>query len=218
MFRFHRVAPKRIRPFTLVAACFTAFFSVGIARGADVTRVEEHWQLEVGGPDEALSAPQVSMVMSPTGDLETTFFIFSLNHWSYPDYAPGGLELQRWSGDEWVSSHHGPVNSPLHHDSESVSWIQRLSLNEGQLVCEIREGTSETWGAFGGQGYLKSSSATQLIRLNDYKPAISLEQSGISYAGNRVSSLLLKKLVWWTDDGEQHELVAPIDIHTDLDP
>ena len=34
----------------------------------------------------------------------------------------------------------------------------------------------------------------------------------------RVQRLLLKKLVWLTDDGETHELYAPIDIDADLDP
>jgi hypothetical protein len=55
-------------------------------------------------------------------------------------------------------------------------------------------------------------------RLNDYRPAVSLEESGITFAGNRVSSLVLTKLVWRTSDGVTSQLVAPIDIDADIDP
>ena len=57
-----------------------------------------------------------------------------------------------------------------------------------------------------------------MARPGAYKPAISLTESQIGYADNRVRSLTLKKLVWSTDDGQTHQLSAPIDIHAGLDP
>ncbi len=184
----------------------------------DVLRIEEHWKLQVGGPDEGRSAPQVSMVMAPTGDLSSHYFIFNLNHWSYPEFAAGGLELQRWDGDHWISSHHSSNRSSLCNEGEMITWVQRIELSESQLHFTITNGQSQTWSQFGGQGLLQTSIATELTRLNDYRPEISLSESGIGYAGNRVSSLTLKKLVWWTSDGEEHEMIAPIDIDTDIDP
>jgi hypothetical protein len=54
--------------------------------------------------------------------------------------------------------------------------------------------------------------------LNGYRPAVSLTESQVSYAENRVISLTLTKLVWVTDDGEIHEMNAPIALDTSLDP
>ncbi len=195
----------------LVLATSTAF-------AEDVVLIEEHWELHVGGPDQARSAPQVTMTMSPTGDVDCDFFVMTLNHWSFPNFAAGGIQVQRWSGENCLEAASSDSQLTLDEDAEVISWVQRLRLVDGQLIFEIVNGHSETWGAFGGDGELAISHATELARLNAYRPAVSIDQSGIAYAGNRVSSLTLKKLRWQTIDGELHELVAPIDIATDIDP
>lgn len=184
----------------------------------DVVLIEEHWELNVGGPDAARSAPQVTMTMSPTGDVESDFFIFTLNHWSYPDFAAGGVQVQRWHGEDCYAFGQGENRALLGTDQEAVNWKQRISLVDGHLKYEIVDGNSQSWGQFGNNGQLTLTVPTSLTRLNAYRPSVSLEQSGISYAGNRVSSLVLKKLAWRTIDGEDHEMVAPIDISTQLDP
>lgn len=183
----------------------------------DVILIEEHWELEVGGPDAARSAPQVMMIMSPDGKLTDDYFAFAINHWSFPDFAAGGYQLQRWHGGECQEAEDGARTSPMENDGEIVTWVQRLTLDEGQLKFQVLDGHSESWNNFGGEGFAISI-PTQLTRMNPYRPAISLEQSGIGYAGNRVSSLTLQKLRWITKDGEEHEMVAPIDIATNIDP
>ncbi|TWT99137.1 hypothetical protein Pla108_00700 [Botrimarina colliarenosi] len=185
----------------------------------DVVEIEEHWTLSVGGPDALRSAPQVSMVMSPAGGTDDHFFLVSLNHWSYPDFAAGGVQTQHWHGDTCRSVANSPSHQALDTDEETVGWTQRLSLSDGQLVFEVVNGESASWGAFGGDGSLRVSSPTELSRLNDYKPATSLTESGIGYAGNRVSSLVLQKLRWRFDgEDDWQEMIAPIDIDADLDP
>jgi hypothetical protein len=184
----------------------------------DVILVEEHWELHVGGPDEGRSAPQVTMTMSPIGDVESDYFILTLNHWTYPEFAAGGVQVQRWHGEECYAFAQAENRALLDSDQETVSWKQRISLADGHLKFEIIDGNSESWGQFGHNGHLILTVPTSLTRLNAYRPAVSIEQSGISYAGNRVSSLVLKKLEWRTIDGEEHGLVAPIDIATQLDP
>ncbi len=194
------------------------FFACSSASATDVVLVEEHWELHVEGPDAARSAPQVTMVMSPTADVEDDFFIVTLNHWSYPNYSAGGIQLQHWNNEDCLEVTQGSSSSTMHQESETVTWVQRLSLVNGALKFEVVDGNSQTWGTFGTNGELTLTVPTQLTRLNSYLPAVSLGESGISYAGNRVSSLVLKRLEWQTDDGEEHFLVAPIDIATDLDP
>lgn len=201
------------------AALFAVLLLVGQqVHAEDVVMIEEHWQLDVGGPDTSRSAPQVSMVMSATGDLNDDFFVLTINHWSHPDFSPGGLQLQRWRGEDCVASDNGGQSALLNTDGEAITWVQRLSLDGSVLKFEVVDGQSVTWGGFGNTGLLQMNVSTELTRLNNYLPAVSLTESGIGYAGNRVSSLTLQKLRWQTADGQVHELQAPIDIATGLDP
>jgi hypothetical protein len=213
----------RICAISRLCCAAVAVWSVATAGGAlaaDVVMVEEHWSVKVGGPEPERCAPQVSMLMSPIADTEGDHFVVTINHHGMPNFCAGGLEVQHWKGSDFLRAKQLASNEKLHHDGETVSWVQRLSLpaDSNTLSFEVVEGSSETWGAFGASGSLKLQVQTAVSRLNDYKPAVSLTESGIGYAGNRVSSLVLNKLVWWTDDGQRHELVAPIDIDTDLDP
>ena len=182
-----------------------------------VVTVEEHWELRLGEPDANLSAPQVTMAMSPTSDLSGRHFVFTLNHHTYPEYAPGGMQVQRWYGDAAVDSHSNSIASAMSATRDEIAWVQRLHLQDGQLTFEVVDGESESWGSFGGED-LRLQVASDLENLNDYSPGISINESGVGYAGNRVRALVLNRLVWITDDGLTYELTAPIDVDTDLDP
>jgi hypothetical protein len=46
---------------------------------------------------------------------------------------------------------------------------------------------------------------------------VSITESQVGYAENRVTSLVLKKLVWVLEDGTVHEQNAPIPVDTSLD-
>ena len=183
-----------------------------------LVRVEEDWEVEVGEPELSKNAPQVSMVMSPLPDLTSYYFIFDLNFHSLPNYSEGGAQVQLWDANEPLDFRNSPLTSPLDQDAETLRWTQKLSLQNGIVTFEIDQGTSTSWGDFGGQGYLKTTVSTGQTNLNDYRPTISLIDSGIGYAGNRVVSLKLLRLKWVTSSGEVHEIHAPIDIDSDLDP
>lgn len=210
---------QRTRVATIVAASIAALTTPAAYAqdSTDVVAIEEHWELVVGGPDIGRSAPQVSLVMSPYGHLAGHYFMVMLNHWSYPDFSSGGVQVQHWYGDQCVTAGPGLNAFPISIDNEVITWKQRISLDGGYVRFEVLDGQSDSWGAFGGSD-LAALVPTHLDRLNDYAPAVSLNESGIGYAGNRVSSLTLQKIVWWTADGEQHELTAPIDIDADIDP
>ena len=185
------------------------------AESSRVIAIEEHWELQVARPDADRSAPQTTMVMSPTGDLTDTHFLLTLNHVTVPDYQPGGLQVQLWNGEELVEEKVEQESVALSHSDETVRWIQRLSLANGTLKFEVINGASESWPAFGGEG-LSLSATTSLTSLNGYRPAVSLSESQVGYAENRVDSLVLTKLVWITEDGQVHELNAPIPIDTSV--
>ncbi len=183
-----------------------------------IVSIEEHWTLKVGEPEPDRSSPQTSMVMSPTGNLDGQYFLFTLNHRTLAAYEPGGMQVQLWDGDTAVDGQVGAAEGTLSVPDEQISWVQRLEIDGGALKFQVLDGTSQTWGEFGDNGVLKLTASTTLADLNEYQPAISLTESEVGYAGNRVLSLTLDKLVWTTEDGQVHELTAPIDIDTDLDP
>lgn len=178
-----------------------------------VVSVEEHWELQIGEPDSNVSAPQTTMVMSPTGDLTGQHFLFTLNHVTVPDYQPGGMQVQLWDGEDLVQQSTGHETDALNHSNETIHWVQRLSLQNGQLTFAVVNGDSQTWSSFGGDD-LTLAVPTTLNSLSSYRPAISLAESQVGFAENRVTALTLTKLIWVTEDGQVHEQDAPIPVDT----
>jgi hypothetical protein len=201
---------------TLIAA-LAVLIAAPVWAQSRIVQVEEHWELQLGEPDPDTSAPQTTMAMSPTADLNDHFFLFALNHGTSPDYQPGGMQIQLWAGETLVDSRKWGERGTLSHTEEEIRWVQRISLSDGTLKFEIADGSSETWGDFGG-GEMQLATSTSLTSLNGYRPGVSLTESQVGYAENRVASLILTKVRWLTDDGQVHEMNAPIPIDTSLDP
>jgi hypothetical protein len=183
---------------------------------SQVVMVEEHWELKIAEPDSASSSPQTSMVMSPTGDADEQYFVFTLNHHNSSGFQAGGLQVQEWDGDDLVDDRSAHEDGTLSHSGETITWVQRLELTNGLLKFGVYNGTSETWGTFGGSD-MTLSAQSSLGQLNGYRPAVSLTESQVGFAENRVDSLVLKKLVWKTSDGQVYEQNAPIPIDTTLE-
>ena len=195
----------------------TFLLAAQAAAQSEILEIEEHWELVIGEPDTAVSAPQATMVMSPSGDLDGQYFLFTVNYRNVPSYEPGGLQVQLWNGDEAVATESFGA-SALDQTNDTIHWVERLKVENGSLSFQVVDGSSSAWGDFGGGDSLSISTPTSLTNLNGYRPAISLGESQVGYAGNRVQHLTLTRLVWRTSDGQSHELVAPIDIDADLDP
>jgi hypothetical protein len=196
--------------------CAVFLFAAAPAWGqSDVVMIEEHWELQLGQPDADRSAPQTTMVMSPSGDLDGVHFLFTLNHANAPDYAAGGVQIQAWDGGDLLG-YDNDEEGTLNHSDEVVTWVQKMWLDNGALKFKVVNGQSETWGQFGNED-MELSVASSLTRLNGYLPAVSLTESQVNYAENRVHALTLTKLRWITSDGVVHEQSAPIPIDTSLD-
>jgi len=195
-----RICAIRLRPAT-ATWCFRLLCSglivVGWATLAagqsapQVVRVEEQWKLVVTTPDPDSSGPQVTTVISPVGNVAGIHAAFELNQQSLPEFTPGGLQLQVWNNELPLAYRQFPSPVVMATADEQVTWTQSLALADGKLTFEIRDGQSTSWGNFGGQGYLKATVYTQLENLNQYDPAVSVANSGVGYAANRVQSLVL---------------------------
>jgi hypothetical protein len=173
---------------------------------ARVVRVEEDWELLINTSDANSVAPQVTCVFSPLSDLDSVYGCVELNQRSLPVFRGGGVQVQAWDGDTALAFQDWADVSVFSTNLETVCWTQAMALgDDGQLTFEVLNGTSRTWGAFGYPTAMSTSVATSLDSLNGYTPTVTVANSGISYAANRVRSLVLKRVRYTTDDGNVYE-------------
>lgn len=171
----------------------------------NLVRVEEDWELVVGDPDPDSNGPQVTCTLSTTGDIRSLHASFDLNFQESPTYAAGGLQLQVWNAERMLFQK-GPSNNAVFSTSnETVSWTQSMELNEGRLTFQVSNGSSSTWGTFGNGESLKLTFPVILSNLNGYQPGVSVKNSGIGYASNRVKSLTLQRVRYILSTGDQYE-------------
>ncbi len=176
--------------------------SVASAADADVVRVKEDWRIEIGTPNAAEHAPQILTVMSPAGHIEGPHAIFELNHSTFPAFSPGGTQLQKWFGETNFGYRNFPNYDRLATNDEVIEFTSTMEVTDGDLVFEIRDGTSKTWSSFGGQGYLKTRfNYLPVSNLNDYRPEVSTKNSRIGFASHRVKKLVLKEVRYYSSEG-----------------
>lgn len=173
-----------------------------VCRAQDsIVQVEEDWELVVADPDVNSNGPQLACAIAPGNDLDGVYATFELNHCSTPQSAVGGLHLHVWDGETRLQSTSAPETRQLATSGESITWTQRMTLQNGQLIFEVVNGHSTTWGAFGGQGNLKVSAPCSATSLDGYTPTVSVNNSGVSYASQRVQNLVLRQVRLVKADG-----------------
>ena len=88
-----------------------------------------------------------------------------------------------------------------------------MKLQDGDLSFQVINGSSQTWGSFGGGVKLLVSRASDLESLGEYDSAVSVANSGIGFSGHRVSSLILKKVRVYAASGDFVEDAQPKVVH-----
>lgn len=189
-----------------VASLIAAFVFVmpGIAMAADnnVVRVEEDWELVLTEPDLPTVAPQVTCTIAPYGDLNSAYWTFEINHESAPFFGAGGLHIHQWHG-EWRQGTRSRIDrAVMSAANDTVAWTQVLRIGEGQLTFEVKDGTSSTWGVFGDSGNFKLQRSWGVAHINGYTPDVSVANSGVGFASNRVASLKLKRVRYTLAGGQ----------------
>lgn len=185
-----------------LSALLSAISIAPAADAADIVRVEEDWRIEIGTPNPAEEAPQIVTAMSPLGNLDGPYTIFELNYSTYPDFLAGGMQLQKWYHDVNLGYRNFPNYNQLNSDNEVIEFTSTMAITDGDLLFEIRNGTSQTWGSFGGQGYLKTRYYYLPVNnLNAYSPEVSTKHSRIGFASHRVKKLVLKEVRYYSSAG-----------------
>jgi hypothetical protein len=170
-------------------------------KAQSVKKVEEDWELVLNEPSPELAAPQVTCSISPFDHFDGVHAALELNHGTLPGYSAGGLQLQAWNGETWLTVR-DYENTTLQNSGEVVTWTTRMALYDGDLIFRVLNGNSTTWGAFGGTGSFKLSLSSSLSNLSGYSPDLSASHSGIGFGSQRVQSLKLKKVRYYDDDGD----------------
>ena len=186
----------------MATGCLLAADLFAQSSSVSVVRVEEDWELYVGEPDANSIGPQVSVTISPFSHLNGWHAVFELNHQSLPKFVAGGLQLQIWNGETPSESRKFPSANLFATPEEVVKWTQTMTVNGALLTFEVENGSSTTWGSFGGQGYLRHSTPAAVKNLNDYSPEVSVSNSGAGYAGNRVKLLVLRSVRYELSNGQ----------------
>lgn len=191
--QFARVLP-------LVLAAFFLINTRGLARSfQDIDRIEEDWELVIKAPDTSTSGPQMTTVMSPKTDNRQFFVTFNLNYRDHPSFQAGGLEVLTYRDNQVVASS-TQSSALLLNDGETITWTQQMQLNGGTLNYKINDGQSTTWNRFGqGSGAnLGISVTTTASSLADYTPEASVARSGVGWQPNRVTSMRLLRVRYYS--------------------
>ncbi len=191
-----------------MAGLLVAFAANAASAQTQVVRVEEDWQLHITQPDMQLDAPQVTTTMVPFTAQPDLLLQVDLNHGTHPSFTTGGLQLRASIEDECLAQARAFIDERLSHDSETVDWTQVVAVTEGGFSFGIINGTSQTWGAFGGSSTfinVAASTVGESLSLDGYSPQHSLSNSGVTYAGNRIGHLRLKKVRVYLSNGHVSE-------------
>ena len=188
----HRSNPRGAVFATALLVVLFGYVSQASGVENPIVRVEEDWELVVATPDINSDGPQVACAISPVCNLDSLYVTFELNHRTAPDCHGGGLHMQLWRGEQHETTKTFPDYDALSTEGEVVCWTQTMRLENGQIIFEVVNGHSATWGNFGGQGNLKAAVATELTGLDAYTPNVSAANSGVTYASHCVQRLVLK--------------------------
>jgi hypothetical protein len=165
-----------------------------------VARVEEDWELIVNDPDINDNSPQITCVIAPL-TVDSGYLAVDVNFHSQPEYSAGGVQIHIWSPNQPMLVADSGLTAALGTTNETITWTTKMSVAHNNLTFEVVNGNSTTWGAFGNDGELQLSVGALLASLDGYSPNVSLDNSGVPYASNRVTSLTLKAVRWYSASG-----------------
>ncbi len=183
----------------LLGTCSAAIFADD---DNEIVRVEEDWVMVVNQPNGYEDSPQISTWMSPTQSIDGQCFSVDFNHAQRPDFSAGGFQTKAMFGNDLQDDVFSENGDNLLVENETVQWTQVMSVKNNKLYFAVKNGTSQSWGTFGGAYTAVRFQQAEVENLNDYSYEKSAEWSGIGYGKNRVDSLRIVAVRYYTEDGE----------------
>ena len=192
--------PTPVRMGTVLLALLLTGLTAGQARADEpIIRVEEDWGIFLNEPNDSIEAPQFHTVMSPFEHLNASYAQLTWNYRELPDFQAGGLQLQSWNGDHFLSKK-SSGSEPMSSNAELVLWTQVLETDGSKLALKVVNGSSTTWGAFGGDD-VKVEWNTSVNNLAGYSSDVSVKNSYVTYGSNRVEMLAIIRIRRYSASG-----------------
>ena len=162
-------------------------------------RIEEDWYIKIGAPDPEADSPQITTVLAPSWSLDGSFAVFALTCATQPGFSAGGLQLQLWYNGAITQTCSNTNWDSLHFMEEEIRYTSAVSVQNGNIIYEILNGTSTTWGTF-GTGELILQRPTWRSQLNGYSPDCSAQNSRIGFASHRVRDFRLDRVRYYFEN------------------
>ncbi|TXT39404.1 MAG: Uncharacterized protein FD138_89 [Planctomycetota bacterium] len=190
----------------------TPQLAVGDWSNGNTTRVEEDWSVKIGTPDPDYDSPQITSVIAPSWSLSGKYAVFDMNCATQPGFSSGGVQIQLWQDDAIIQTASNTNWASMHIVDEEIRYTTAMSIENGNLVFEILNGSSESWGTF-GSGELKLQLPTWRDHLNWYDPNFTTSNSRIGFASHRVRRFILERVRYFSADGLQSTDETPRVLH-----
>lgn len=176
-----------------------------------IVRIEQDWQLVLNEPGAEVTAPQFHTLISPYGSTDYGYAQATWNYRELPDFTGGGLQIQSWGAD-YAFGARSLREDPLSLNAETMTWTQSLEVISGGVRFRISNGTSQSWGSFGGSSAYVDL-PVNVTSLGSYSSQVSKANSWITYGSNRVSYLAITQVRYYTAAGLASVDPTPVVIH-----
>jgi hypothetical protein len=193
VFRFHALLAGT---FLLILGATSSGFA-----GEAWSRIEEDWELRLHQPEPDSGSPQVALYLTPDASRRSTYFQLQLNYADDNHFSGGGFRVSALQSEQAVDHARSEARDLFSTDGEVVRWTNVVAIRDGEILFAIKNGTSQSWGMFGGPEYLVRMPQYDVESLANYNPRLSLEDVDIGFGRNRVDSLVLRRVRVYREDG-----------------
>lgn len=174
--------------------------SISFAEDRSIYRIEEDWELRINDPDPANFSPQLTLFVSPSVDTEADYFQLQLNYSADSDFSGGGFDVAAVRNAEVADEVRSLTSQALSQSNDEIHWTNVMVILEEKLLFAVKDGSSLTWGNFGGPEYLVEIPGATYSDLAEYHPQQTLDTVDIGFGANRIDSLTLTRVrVYYTD-------------------
>jgi hypothetical protein len=176
------------------------------ADSPSIWKVEEDWELVINEPEDNTNSPQVTFFMTPSADLDQTYFQLQMNYEADEVYTAGGFHVAAVRGEEILDEARSHNQSLLTVDGDVIRWTTVTAVVNNKLLFAVKDGHCASWGDFGGPEYLVEMPAHSIQDLSNYSHAQSETTIDIGFGGNRVDSVRLRKIRLFHNNGTVNTL------------
>jgi len=171
------------------------------AAGEPWSRIEEDWELRLNQPEAISNSPQITIYMTPNVSKLATYFQLQLNHAADVNFSEGGFRVSAIVDETALDGARSGTQGLLTYDGDIIRWTSVMAVRDNQIYFAIKDGTSMSWGDFGGPEYLLSIPSGEIKDLSGYTPKQSIKDVDIGFGRNRIEALTLKRVRAFREDG-----------------